>query len=162
VLALTSLIRPFHYCNELRPYFTIHDSDFKSLTGPYSTHSTRHETRQTDKNNQTSQQTPARQAGLILGVTNPFFCKTLDKVLDICTRLVNICFFFQIPHILRLGDGTEKSSGKIKGISKLKALESKPGLYTNHKSIIDKDKKSLEGLCKNIQGKSSITSLLVD
>jgi hypothetical protein len=51
-----------------------------------------------------------------------------------------------------LGDGIEKSSGKIKPIGKLKALDSKPGLYTNHKSIIDKDKKSLEGLIKNIQG----------
>ena len=63
---------------------------------------------------------------------------------------------FQIPHILRLGDGTEKSSGKIKPIEKIKALDSKPGFYTNHKSIIDKDKKSLEKLIKNIQGKPSL------
>ena len=54
---------------------------------------------------------------------------------------------------MRLGDGTEKSSGKIKPIEKIKALDSKPGFYTNHKSIIDKDKKSLEKLIKNIQGK---------
>ena len=58
----------------------------------------------------------------------------------------------KIPHILRLGDGTEKSSGKIKPIEKIKALETKPGLYTNHKPIIDKDRKSLERMIKDIQG----------
>lgn len=130
VLALTSLIRPFHYCNELRPYFTIHDSDFKSLTAPFSSHSS------TNSSSRRSGGENDRQTGLIIGVTNPFFCKTLNK----------------IPHILRLGDGTEKSSGKIKPIEKIKALDSKPGFYTNHKSIIDKDKKSLEKLIKNIQG----------
>ena len=78
----------------------------------------------------------SRPAGLVLGVTNPFFCKTMNK----------------IPHILRLGDGTEKSSGKIKPIEKIKALETKPGLYTNHKPIIDKDRKSLERMIKDIQG----------
>ena len=62
---------------------------------------------------------------------------------------------FQIPHILRLGDGVEKSSGKIKPLEKLKALDTKPGLYTNHKPIIDKDRKSLESLIKNIQGMCS-------
>ena len=61
----------------------------------------------------------------------------------------------KIPHILRLGDGTEKSSGKIKPIEKIKALETKPGLYTNHKPIIDKDRKSLERMIKDIQGKIS-------
>jgi len=68
VLGLTSLIRPFHYCNEMRPYFTIHDSDFKDLTQPFTNNSDS----STDQNK--------RRQGLMLGVTNPFFCKTLTKV----------------------------------------------------------------------------------
>jgi len=74
VLALTSLIRPFHYCNELRPYFTIHDSDFKSLTAPFSSHSS------TNSSSRRPGGENDRQTGLIIGVTNPFFCKTLNKV----------------------------------------------------------------------------------
>lgn len=65
----------------------------------------------------------------------------------------------KIPHILRLGDGKEKSSGKVKPIEKIKALETKPGLYTNHKSIIDKDRKSLERMIKDIQGSIEVNKL---
>ena len=72
MLSLASLIRPFHYCNELRPYFTIHDSDFKELTAPFSNHGS---DRDSDQNREKQ-----RRTGLMLGVTNPFFCKTLNKV----------------------------------------------------------------------------------
>ncbi|XP_058164984.1 protein DENND6B isoform X2 [Dasypus novemcinctus] len=32
VLALTSLLRPLRFCSDYRPYFTVHDSEFKELT----------------------------------------------------------------------------------------------------------------------------------
>ena len=83
VLALTSLIRPFHYCNELRPYFTIHDSDFKSLTAPFSSHSS------TNSSSKRPGGENDRQTGLIIGVTNPFFCKTLNKVLKFFVSINN-------------------------------------------------------------------------
>lgn len=55
VLALTRLISPLQYCGDYRPYFTIHDSEFKQYTskvhGP---------------------------PPVILGVTNPFFAKTFQ------------------------------------------------------------------------------------
>ena len=71
MLSIASLIRPFHYCNELRPYFTIHDSDFKDLTTPFSNQGPETAELRLEKQ---------RRTGLMLGVTNPFFCKTLNKV----------------------------------------------------------------------------------
>lgn len=56
VLALVSSIDPLHYCGDYRPYFTIHDSEFKEYT--------------------TRTQAPPN---VILGVTNPFFIKTFQS-----------------------------------------------------------------------------------
>ncbi|XP_039617464.1 protein DENND6B [Polypterus senegalus] len=55
VLALSSCIAPLKYCCDYRPYFTIHDSEFKEYT--------------------TRTQAPPN---VILGVTNPFFIKTFQ------------------------------------------------------------------------------------
>ncbi|XP_062850558.1 protein DENND6B [Trichomycterus rosablanca] len=55
VLALVSCINPLKYCCDFRPYFTIHDSEFKEYT--------------------TRTQAPPN---VILGVTNPFFIKTFQ------------------------------------------------------------------------------------
>lgn len=60
-----SMIAPLPYAAEARPYFTIHDSEFKEFT--------------------------QRQQGpvpIILGVTNPFFSKTLQHW----------------PHLIRMAD----------------------------------------------------------
>ncbi|XP_030636263.1 protein DENND6B [Chanos chanos] len=55
VFALVSSIAPLRYCCDHRPYFTIHDSEFKEYT--------------------TRTQAPPN---VILGVTNPFFMKTFQ------------------------------------------------------------------------------------
>ncbi|XP_038667555.1 protein DENND6B isoform X2 [Scyliorhinus canicula] len=55
VLALTSCIAPLRYCCDYRPYFTIHDTEFKEYT--------------------TRTQAPPN---VTLGVTNPFFIKTFQ------------------------------------------------------------------------------------
>ncbi|XP_036373987.1 protein DENND6B isoform X1 [Megalops cyprinoides] len=55
VLALVSAISPLRYCCDYRPYFTIHDSEFKEYTS--------------------RTQAPPN---VILGVTNPFFIKTFQ------------------------------------------------------------------------------------
>ncbi|OWK02434.1 hypothetical protein Celaphus_00010421, partial [Cervus elaphus hippelaphus] len=65
VLALVNCISPLKYFSDFRPYFTIHDSEFKEYT--------------------TRTQAPP---SVILGVTNPFFAKTLQHW----------------PHIIRIGD----------------------------------------------------------
>lgn len=66
-----SMIAPLPYAAEARPYFTIHDSEFKEFT--------------------------QRQRGpvpIILGVTNPFFSKTLQHW----------------PHLIRMADN---NNGKV-------------------------------------------------
>ncbi|KAG8225110.1 hypothetical protein J437_LFUL004031 [Ladona fulva] len=55
VQALVSMIHPLSFCADYRPFFTIHDSEFKEYT--------------------TKSHAPPP---VILGVTNPFFAKTLQ------------------------------------------------------------------------------------
>ncbi|KAL7743161.1 hypothetical protein ACLKA6_016297 [Drosophila palustris] len=57
VQALVAVIAPLEYCAEARPYFTIHDSEFKEFTQEIGL----------------NRSIPA----VILGVTNPFFVKLL-------------------------------------------------------------------------------------
>ncbi|XP_052892581.1 protein DENND6A [Anopheles moucheti] len=134
VQSLTSLISPLAYCAESRPYFTIHDTEFKEFTQ--------------NKNGHPS---------IILGVTNPFFAKTLQHW----------------PHTIRLQDSAEaqlqrqrtvtpstvtststqsgtvglpsEGSATLSRLSKIKQithklLDSSPGLYTQYKPFVQKDK----------------------
>uniref|UniRef100_A0A182X6J3 UDENN domain-containing protein n=1 Tax=Anopheles quadriannulatus TaxID=34691 RepID=A0A182X6J3_ANOQN len=131
VQSLTSLISPLAYCAESRPYFTIHDTEFKEFTQNKNGH-------------------PA----IILGVTNPFFAKTLQHW----------------PHTIRLQDsaeaqlqrqltttpstggqsgggtvGSSDGSATLSRLSKIKQithklLDSSPGLYTQYKPFVQKDK----------------------
>ncbi|RVE56831.1 hypothetical protein OJAV_G00225030 [Oryzias javanicus] len=116
VLALTRSISPLKFCCDFRPYFTIHDSEFKEYT--------------------TKTQAPPN---VVLGVTNPFFIKT----------------FQNWPHIVRLGDvrmeGDLPKQVKVKKPSKLKTLDTKPGIYTAYKTFLHKDKILIKRLLKGIQ-----------
>ncbi|OWF45695.1 protein DENND6A-like isoform X2 [Mizuhopecten yessoensis] len=117
VQALISLIGPLKFYGDYRPYFTIHDSEFKEYT--------------------TKTQAPPP---VILGVTNPFFAKTLQHW----------------PNIIRIGEMTHGSSkifNKLKKASSLKTLDSKPGVYTRYKAFLTKDKIILKRLIKGIQSK---------
>jgi len=64
-----SMITPLMYCSDFRPYFTIHDSEFKEYT--------------------TKAHAPPP---VILGVTNPFFAKTLQH----WPHIIRIC---DAPHL---------------------------------------------------------------
>ncbi|KAF1391085.1 hypothetical protein PFLUV_G00038210 [Perca fluviatilis] len=118
VLALVSCISPLRYCSDFRPYFTIHDSEFKEYT--------------------TRTQAPP---SVILGVTNPFFAKTLQHW----------------PHIIRIGDmkqaGEMAKQMKVKKLKNLKTLDSKPGVYTAYKPYLNKDEEILKQLQKGVQQK---------
>lgn len=116
VQALIAMIAPLKYCADHRPYFTIHDSEFKEYT--------------------TDAPTPP---AVILGVTNPFFAKTLQHW----------------PHIIRTSNGSnnENQKYKIKKSENLKVLDSKPGVYTQYKPFLQKDKTILKKLFKGIQTK---------
>ncbi|XP_041713387.1 protein DENND6B isoform X1 [Coregonus clupeaformis] len=118
VLALVSSIAPLRCCCDYRPYFTIHDTEFKEYT--------------------TRTQAPPN---VILGVTNPFFIK----------------IFQSWPHIIRLGElkmsGDLPKQVKVKKLAKLKTLDTKPGIYTAHKTFLQKDKSLIKRLLKGIQRK---------
>nr|XP_033814210.1 protein DENND6B isoform X2 [Geotrypetes seraphini] len=128
ILALTSCIAPLRYCCDYRPYFTIHDNEFKEYT--------------------TRRQAPPN---IILGVTNPFFIKTLQHW----------------PHIIRLGElkvsGDLPKQVKVKKLTKLKTLDTKPGIYTSYKTFLQKDKTLIKRLLKGIQRKrpSEVQSALL-
>ncbi|XP_053262468.1 protein DENND6B isoform X7 [Podarcis raffonei] len=117
-LDLFSCLAPLKFCCDFRPYFTIHDSEFKEYT--------------------TRTQAPP---SVVLGVTNPFFIKTLQHW----------------PHILRLGDlkmaGDLPKQVKVKKLAKLKTLDAKPGLYTSYKTFLHKDKTLIKQLLKGIHKK---------
>ncbi|XP_042367649.1 protein DENND6B isoform X2 [Plectropomus leopardus] len=118
VLALISSISPLKFCCDFRPYFTIHDSEFREYT--------------------TRTQAPPN---VVLGVTNPFFIKT----------------FQNWPHVVRLGEikmaGDLPKQVKVKKLSKLKTLDTKPGIYTAFKTFLHKDKILIKRLLKGIQRK---------
>ncbi|XP_075713697.1 protein DENND6B isoform X2 [Rhinoderma darwinii] len=127
-LDLFRCISPLKFCSDFRPYFTIHDSEFKEYT--------------------TKTQAPP---SLLLGVTNPFFIKTLQHW----------------PHILRVGEprvsGDLPKQVKLKKITKLKTLDTKTGMYTSYKAFLHKDKALIKQLLKGLQKKlpSSALSLLL-
>ncbi|KAM6216523.1 protein DENND6B [Rhynchocyon petersi] len=118
VLALTSCLRPLKFCCDFRPYFTVHDSEFKEFT--------------------TRTQAPPN---VVLGVTNPFFIKTLQHW----------------PHILRIGApkmaGDLPKQVKLKKPSRLKTLDTKPGLCFPgaEPSHLHRDKVLLKRLFKGMQ-----------
>ncbi|XP_068417306.1 protein DENND6B isoform X3 [Eschrichtius robustus] len=118
VLALTSCLQPLKFCCDYRPYFTVHDSEFKEFT--------------------TRTQAPP---SVVLGVTNPFFIKTLQHW----------------PHVLRIGEpkmpGDLPKQVKLKKPSRLKTLDTKPGLYTAYTTYLHRDKALLRRLLKGLQKK---------
>ncbi|XP_046502384.1 protein DENND6B isoform X5 [Equus quagga] len=113
VLALTRCLHPLKFCCDYRPYFTIHDSEFREFT--------------------TRTQAPPN---VVLGVTNPFFIKMLQHW----------------PHILRVGEprmsGDLPKQVKLKKPSRLKTLDTKPGLYTAYTAHLHRDKALLKRLLK--------------
>ncbi|XP_046405292.1 protein DENND6B [Ischnura elegans] len=116
VQALVSMIAPLMFCADYRPFFTIHDSEFKEYT--------------------TKSHAPPP---VILGVTNPFFAKTLQHW----------------PHIIRVCESPNLAyqKHKLKKGGNLKMLDSKPGVYTYYRPFLHKDKTILKKLLKGVQTK---------
>ncbi|XP_055351364.1 LOW QUALITY PROTEIN: protein DENND6A-like [Paramacrobiotus metropolitanus] len=118
VQGLIWIIWPLKYATDYRPFFTIHDQDFKDYT--------------------TRTQSPPRN---ILGVTNPFFVKTLQHW----------------PHVIRVGEDDKNKaddSAKTKTPFKLSStVDFKQGLYSEYKPYLNKDKALIKRLQKGIQSK---------
>merc|ERR1719382_1223357 len=128
VQAITSLIHPLRFMADYRPFYTIHDADFKELTSS------------------NSSAIPA----IILGVTNPFFNKALQHW----------------PNLVRLAEATpSKSPAKAKtkaAQSKFKS-ESKPGVFTSCKPLLERDKDIVKKINKGLQLKrpNAVQSALI-
>ncbi|KAF9965062.1 Protein dennd6a [Mortierella alpina] len=135
VASLVDLINPIPYCGDYRPYFTIHDADFKSFCNKSSPPSS-----------------------IVLGVTNPFFVKTLEHW----------------PHIIKIGkpvnrrpnsklmhDGTiGKAFNGSPRHGKPSSLEFVQGLVSKRKSVIAKDTNLLLMLAEATANRSSPGYLL--
>ncbi|OQV19571.1 Protein DENND6B [Hypsibius exemplaris] len=122
VQCLVWIVWPLKYNADYRPFFTIHDPDFRDYT--------------------TKTQAAPR---IILGVTNPFFVKTLQHW----------------PHIVRVGDSAAaadpKSSPKPKHPQKLtNTVDFKQGLYSEYKSYLSKDSALVKRLIKGVQAKRPV------
>jgi len=120
VQALTSLIHPLRFVADYRPFYTIHDADFKELTSS------------------NSSALPA----IILGVTNPFFNKALQHW----------------PNLVRLADQPNPSKSPAKSKTKQSKFknETKPGVFTATKPLLDKDKDIVKKITKGLQLKRPV------
>ncbi|CAF1438324.1 unnamed protein product [Rotaria magnacalcarata] len=83
VQALVHIIWPLRYASDYRPFFTIHNSEFQEITFNSSKKSS---------NKISSSSTLPTQPSLIIGVTNPFFSKLLNRW----------------PHIIRVSENNEE------------------------------------------------------
>lgn len=138
-LSLCSLISPLFYCGEVRPYFTIHDSEFREFTQIFNSEEatnggggSANNTRLTTRRN------------LILGVTNPFFIKTLKD----------------FPHTIRLDSQTaSQGAGVVNGAEFLQ----QSFLKTSHKRFLQNDKLFVKKIQNGIKLKrpSFVQTLLI-
>ncbi|EJU05013.1 DUF1630-domain-containing protein [Dacryopinax primogenitus] len=112
---LRDLIRPIPLAGDFRPFFTIHDTDFRTLV---------------------TKKHPA--AGLILGVTNPFF-ETACK---------------HWPHILSLTKDGRNGNGHNDMPTQGTLLGPSPGWHSKHKRYISKDRALLKTLEDGIRARN--------
>nr|XP_020036905.1 protein DENND6B isoform X1 [Castor canadensis] len=140
VLALTSCLQPLKFCCDFRPYFTVHDSEFKELTtrtqaptGPMSSElgSLRHQVRHPGA------QKPAWD--LRGSVTS----EPVGMARAVALRPGHWVYF----------TGDLPKQVKLKKPSRLKTLDTKPGLYTSYTAHLHRDKALLKRLLKGVQKK---------
>ncbi|KAF9163707.1 hypothetical protein DFQ26_002228 [Actinomortierella ambigua] len=135
VTSLVDLINPIPYCGDYRPYFTIQDTDFKSFC------------------NKTSP-----PSSIVLGVTNPFFVKTLEHW----------------PHVIKIGKpkATRPNNRLVGGHAvaskgseaarhiRPSTIEFVQGVVSKRKSVIAKDSNLLCMLAEATANRSSPDYLL--
>ncbi|NXO25285.1 DEN6B protein, partial [Cisticola juncidis] len=136
VLALTSCLAPLRYCCDFRPYFTIHDSEFKEYT--------------------TRTQAPEGSWGCSEGGHGRGWVTQVQSPKEGTEPEVSPC----VPSP---GTGDLPKQVKVKKLAKLKTLDTKPGIYTSYKTFLHKDKTLIKRLLKGIQRKrpSEVQSALL-
>jgi hypothetical protein len=137
---LTSLIYPLNYAADYRPFYTIHDSDFKEITA-------------------TNANSSAPLPNILLGVTNPFFGKALKHWPHIVKLGDTVSLNGLLKSPSRAAGGND---AKQKGMSKFK-MDAKAGLYSAVKPFLDKDKAIVKRVHKGVQLKrpNAVQSALI-
>jgi hypothetical protein len=116
------------YCGDYRPYFTIHDSDFKNFTQPSA---------------------PDSIPSLILGVTNPFFLKVLSH----WPHVITIGAHNQSNNP-RPTTPPKVPAMQRDRVSK-HVTDYKEGIQTTHKAHVEKDEKILKQIVTPSSSSSS-------
>ncbi|KAI1294712.1 Protein DENND6B [Halotydeus destructor] len=114
VQSLVATIWPLKYASDYRPFFTIHDSEFEKYT--------------------TKNQAPPP---VILGVTNPFFTKTLQHW----------------PNIIRIGEYKSFSPQKTRKNGTPKSLDWKAGVHSKAKPFLQRDRSFVKKILKGVESK---------
>jgi len=114
VSALINLTWPIKYSSDYRPFFTIHNSEFQEYS-------------------MKSSPIPS----VIIGVTNPFFSKSLQHW----------------PNIIKISDQNDlnndkNSTSKINKTSNIKIIDTKTVVYSKYETFLEKDKTIIKKLLK--------------
>lgn len=134
------------YCGEVRPYFTIHDSEFREFTQLFSGNSDDNYS-STNNNGFSSPSDRITRRNCILGVTNPFFIKTLKD----------------FPHTIRLDSQSVTGGGGAQGTLNGAEFLQQSYLKTTHKRFLQKDKDFVKKIQNGIKLKrpNFVQSLLI-
>lgn len=143
VQSLVSLIAPLEYCAESRPYFTIHDSEFKEFT------------RDQAQTNTTS------PPGIIIGVTNPFFVKLLKDWPHMIRVPMKNGFGLSTLTTVQKSVSAAAASGGGQTTPNKKRLASSTsvdsnasvGLFTKYKPFLKKDKALIKKILLGVNTK---------
>lgn len=138
IQALTSLIYPFKFSSDYRPFFTIHDQEFKDYVGL--------------KNVSPS---------ALLGVTNPFFTKSLEHWPNV-VHLSKMKISKSTDHLSSLAGTNSTNQGQTSKVSfadRLKLLNhhgtQNVGLCTKVKPFLQKDRKFLSTVLRSDKSNST-------
>lgn len=143
VQALTSLIHPFKHNSDYRPFFTIHDPEFREYIGLKDS-----------------------KPNVILGVTNPFFAKSLEhwpNVIQLCSMTNSkssdqlsslISSFSSITTTTTTATNNDNKPPQLKipFVDRLRFTTSeihKPGLNTKYKPFLTKDRHFLTKILRS-------------
>lgn len=146
VQAMISLIYPFKYNADYRPFFTIHDPEFRDYVGLKET----------------------KSPNVILGVTNPFFAKSLEHwphVVQLCS-IKNSKSTDQLSSLIssfstlssQQASGSQNQS-KLPFVDRLRFTQPtevlKSGLNTKFKPFLQKDRNFLTKILRSNKAHSS-------
>lgn len=121
VQALVSLIHPLEYQAETFPYFTIHNTEFREFAGA------------------------SIPPSVILGVTNPYFAKTLQS----WPHTVRISESLQIQHNSE-HPLPHKKLERVKSLQKF-LMDTSGSIYTHHRPFLQKDKSLVKKILSGVK-----------